>query len=161
MIKITIDEFKQICNLSIEDKDDFIKSKFLIIDELVRANTNHSAYEQVIGGVAYELMEQAFKTGFSYFLYAECIDFLNTDTLGDGIVRSTGYLDNKKEMISFEEMEQRRNKLELKAYSILQPYLNEKGQKRYNELRSWDDMARSGGKAIQMQETTGSRVARI
>ena len=170
MIRVTIEEFKQICNLNIEDKDDFIRSKFLIIDKLVQQATERGFYGFACG---YDILNptpskedgdliiSAFNNGFSYFLYAECIDFLNTDTLGDGIVKSTGYLDNRKEMIGFEEMEQRRNKLELKAYSILKNYLNADGLRRYNELRLWDDMLRSGGKALEMRGTAGSRVAVI
>lgn len=144
MIKITVDEVKRICNLHDIDRVEILESKFVITNALLKGVVRKRYYMQVVKENADELVKSAFYTGFSYFLYAECIELLNTNTAGSGIIASTGYADSRIELLSTEESFQKRNNLEYKAYTVLKDYLNEAGLKRYKELKLWDDMRRAG-----------------
>ena len=156
MINITIDEVKQTCNLMDLKRVDILTSKFAIVDAFVREHTKVRVYNSVVRGTASELVSTAFKTGFAYFVYAESIDFLNTNTTGAGIVGSTGFSDSRIDMLSGAETEKRRDTLEFKAFSVLKEYLNDVGFQRYTELKKWDDARRSGVHPSQSQSEIGT-----
>ena len=163
-LKISVDEVKQICNLNDLKKTEILSSKFPIIESRLMDITQPKVYGRVVKETASEVVMTSFKHAFAYFVYAECLDFLNTNTSGSGIIKSTGFADSRTELISQYETEKRQNKLELKAYILLFPYLNTKGQKRYNELKLWDDLQRAENeqaKNIILQEGKKCKIALI
>jgi hypothetical protein len=161
MLKITIEEIKQVCNLEDLKKTEFLTSKFPIINDLLSDITSNTIYRRVIRENAEQLIITSFKHAFAYFLYAECIDFLNTSTTGQGIIRSTGYADSRMELLSSDETEKRQRKLELKAYSVILKYLNSTGLKRYNELKLWDDLQRAENEDAKQKILSEGRVCRM
>ena len=163
-LKISVDEVKQICNLNDLKKTEILSSKFPIIEARLMDITQPKVYSRVVKETASEVVMTSFKHAFAYFVYAECLDFLNTNTSGSGIIKSTGFADSRTELISQYETEKRQNKLELKAYILLFPYLNTKGQKRYNDLKLWDDLQRAENeqaKNIILQEGKKCKIALI
>jgi len=149
--KISVDEVKQICNLTDLKKTEILSTKFSIIEARLIDITQPKIYTRVVKETATEVIMTSFKHAFAYLVYAECLDFLNTNTSGSGIIKSTGFADSRTELISQYETEKRQNKLELKAYILLFPYLNAKGQKRYNELKLWDDLQRAETEQAKQQ----------
>ena len=154
MIKIKIDQVKEICNLNKIKRDGLLESKFAIVDSLIKNITRRRFYKNVertenIELNKSDLLHSAFYTGFSYLVYVECLEFLNTNTVGDGIIANTGLGDTRVELLDGEASYQRRNALEFQAYSVLLKYLNETGKKRYDELKLWDDMRRAGNSEAQ------------
>ena len=143
MIKISIEEVKQVCNLTDLKKTELLTSKFELINARLSEITDTQVYELVLNETAEPLVITSFKHAFAYFIYAEVIDLLNTNTTGSGIIRSTGFADSRTELLSYYETSMRQQKLELKAYTLLLKYLNERGMKRYNELKLWDDLHRA------------------
>lgn len=143
-LKITVDEIKGICNLTDVKKNDLIASKMLLVDDLVKDISVPIIYADVEDETADQLVKDAFYNAFAYFVYAEILEFLNTNTAGNGIVKSTGFSDNRIELLSQDETEKRRNKLEFKAYNVIRKYLNTDGLKRYSELKLWDDLQKAG-----------------
>ena len=142
-MRITVEEVKQICNLSDLKKTDPLLSVFPLIEARLSEITNKTTFNRVVKETAEPVIITSFKHAFAYFVYAECLDFLNTNTTGAGIIRSTGFAESRTELISIEETIKRQRNLELKAYTILLNYLNAKGKRRYNELQLWDDLQRA------------------
>ena len=156
MIKININQVKEICNLHKIKREGLLESKFIIVDSLIRSITQRRFYAKASMSEDIEALcsgsdplYSAFYTAFSYLVYAECLEFLNTNTVGDGIISNTGLGGTQMELLDQEESYQRHNKLEFQAYSVLLKYLNKKGTKRYNELKLWDDMKRAGNSEAQ------------
>ena len=142
-LDITIAEIKQICGLKELKSDDLFTSKMIIINQRIKEISQIRFYNQLVNKKAKELVVSSFKTAFAYLIYAECLDFLNTNTIGNGIIKSTGFADSRTELISSNETEQRRNKLEFMAYHTLKNYLNPAGLKRYRDLKLWDDLQKT------------------
>jgi hypothetical protein len=161
MINISIEEIKQVCNLEDLKKTEILTSKFPLIDALISDITIFKEYRKVIRGTAEQIVNTSFRHAFAYFLYAECIDFLNTSTSGTGIIRSTGYADSRMELLSQDETEKKQRRLELKAYTLLLKYLNPKGLKRYNELKLWDDLQRAENEEAKQRLLSEGRICRM
>jgi hypothetical protein len=157
VIPITIDEIKKITNLGKLRSDEVISSKMVNVDALMKGITRKKYYNRVVRGVACDVVKSAFYTAFSYFIYAEVIEFLNTNTRGEGIITSTG-IDNVREgLLSEGDSYSRRNTLEFMAYKVIREYLNEAGTHRYHTLKLWDDLRRGGADGVRM---SGSGTAR-
>ena len=165
MINITLDEIKQVCNLTDLKKTDILTSKFPLINALIEDITISTVYRQVVKPSANSKLPArlvpSFKHAFAYFLYAECLDFLNTNTSGSGIIRSTGFADSRIELISQHETEKRQRRLELKAYTLLEKYLNAKGKKRYMELKLWDDLQRAENEQAKQQILSKGKTCKV
>ena len=155
MLNITVDEVKQVCNLSDLKKTEILTSKFSLIDALISDITQDKIYRSVVKESAESQQMStrlvSFKHAFAYFVLAESLEFLNTNTTGSGIIKSTGFSDSRVELLSQYETEKRKQSLELKAYKLLEKYLNSKGKKRYKELKLWDDLARAEGDQAKQQ----------
>jgi hypothetical protein len=150
-IDLSIEEFKQVCNLPDLHSTDMLASRYPIIDALIQEITIRRVYLSVTRKSASIVILTSFRHAFAYFLYADCIDFLNTNTSGSGIIKNTGFADSRMELLSFEETLNRQRKLELKAYELLSHYLNEKGLKRLNELKLWDDLQRAENESAKQK----------
>ena len=161
MINITLEEIKQVCNLTDLKKTDILTSKFPLINALLSDITLDKEYRRVVRGTADTLVLTSYKHAFAYFLYAECLDFLNTNTSGSGIIRSTGFADSRIELISQHETEKRQRRLELKAYWLLEKYLNAKGRKRYMELKLWDDLQRAENEQAKQQILSKGKTCKV
>jgi predicted component of type VI protein secretion system len=98
----------------------------------------------------------AFKIAFSYFLYAEIIEVLNTNTNAAGIITHTGFTGSNSPNIQQNESWERRNLLELKAYETIRKYLTPTAYLRYQELKTWDDLRRAGNSLAQRQLMSNS-----
>jgi len=187
-LNITVEEVKLICNLTDLKKTDILASKFPLIEALMEEITQPKAFKRASredsegrshsdgNHVAKTQTERtastsststtsvitsSFKHAFAYFVYAECIDFLNTNTSGSGIIHSTGFGDSRVELLSGYEADKRQRKLELKAYTILLKYLNKKGLKRYNELKLWDDLQRAENDQAKQKILSEGRKCKI
>ena len=167
MIPITVAEIKQITNLEKLTKDDFITTKLPVINALMKDILLRKYYSRATkislssgeGRGEGVLFKSAIYTAFAYFTYAECLEFLNTNTSGSGIITSTGFADSKQELLPQDDSFKRRNTLEFKAYSVIRGYLNEIGLKRYNDLKLWDDLQRAGTDGVKM--TSSGRIRMV
>lgn len=141
-IEITADTIKSNCNLTELKKPEVISTKILLIDELVKSITTAESYESVVLKTADSLTMSLFSIGFSYLMYAEILEFLNTNTSGNGIVKSTGFDNSRIDLLSQSEIDKKRNSLELKAYQTLKKYLNETGKTKLEKLIFWSELER-------------------
>ena len=158
---ITIDEVKQICNLTDLKKTDILLSSFPIIEDLLFSITLGPVNKKVKSNTATPLKMTSFKHAFAFFIYAHNIDFLNTSTNANGILKNTGFAESRIELLGEVETERKQRKLELKAYSLLQKYLNADGIQRYNELKLWDDLQRAENEQAKQKILTRGKRCKI
>ena len=160
-IDLNIEEFKKVCNLPDLRNSDMLQTRYPVIDALIQDITSRNVYLSLNRKSTSEVILTSFRHAFAYFLYADCIEFLNTNTSGSGIIKSTGFADSRTELLSFEETEKRQRKLELKAYELLQNYLNEKGLKRFQELKLWADLQRAENENARQKILSEGRRCKI
>mgnify|MGYP000895098445 CR=1 FL=1 len=144
-LPITVEEVKSICNLkSLNNvqKDEIISFRMLLIDKRIKENTLAEYYQAVSDNTAEALIISLFKLAFSYLMYAEILEFLNTNTSGTGIIKSTGFAETRVELLSQEETDKRRNSLELKAYLAIEDYLNQEGKMTLKKLKFYSELER-------------------
>lgn len=142
MLNITVAEIKKIVNLEKVAKDDLISNQLVLIDSKIRSITKAETYESVEAETADDTVITSFKTAFSYLLFTEIMPFLNINTAGSGIVKSTGFLESKIDLLSNEETSKRQQNIELNALKIIKPYLNDTGISRLDKLVFWDELSR-------------------
>jgi len=114
----------------------------LLIDKRIKENTLSEYYQAVTDSTTEELVISLFKLAFSYLIYAEIMEFLNTNTSGSGIIKSTGFDESRVELLSQQETEKRRYSLELKAFLAIEDYLNPQGKKTLEKLRFYSELER-------------------
>lgn len=140
MLNITVAEIKKIVNIEKVAKDDMISNQLALVDRTIQLYTQADVYAAVEAGTADETVTTAFKTAFSYFLFIEIMPFLNTNTAGNGIIKSTGFNDSKIDLLSNEETTQRQQNIELSALKVIKPYLSDSGISRLDKLIFWDEL---------------------
>lgn len=140
MLNITVAEIKKIVNIEKVAKDDMISNQLALVDRTIQLYTKADIYASVESGTADEMIIASFKTAFSYLLFIEIMPFLNLNTAGSGIIKSTGFNDSKIDLLSNEETTQRQQSIELNALKAIKPYLSDSGLSRLDKLIFWDEL---------------------
>ena len=92
-------------------------------------NTTESSYEEAAGASPSAAIVVAFKLAYSYIMLCNTIEFLNLNTIGKGVVESTGLDSNKTQLISQATIEKKQRGLELRALQVLNAYLSAEGKR--------------------------------
>jgi hypothetical protein len=75
-----------------------------------------------------------FRFGYAFLMLASVAEFLNLKTLGEGIVKTIGFDAQVTELLTGAEIEAFKNGIEKRALISLQPWLNECGLDRLEQL---------------------------
>lgn len=141
-ISITADEIKKIVNLDKVQKNELIDRHISLIDMKIQEYSLESSYNSVVDNSADDITITAYKTAFSYLMFAQLMPFLNTNTAGSGIVKSTGFNESKIDLLSQAETEKRQQSAELEALKFIKKHLNTTGLERLDKLIFWDELNR-------------------
>ncbi len=76
----------------------------------------------------------AFRFGYAFLMLASVVEFLNLKTLGEGIVKTTGFDAQSTELLTGSEIEAFKATLERRALEALTDYLNPVGRNRLDAL---------------------------
>jgi len=76
----------------------------------------------------------AFRFGYAFLMLASVVEFLNLKTLGEGIVKTTGFDAQSTELLTGSEIEAFKSTLERRALEALTDYLNPVGRNRLDAL---------------------------
>lgn len=77
----------------------------------------------------------AFRYAYAFLMLYSTAEFLNLKTVGEGIVKTVGLDQSATELLTGEEIEAFKSKLELRALDLLRDYLSPAGIERYLELK--------------------------
>ena len=77
----------------------------------------------------------AFRYSYAFLMLESVAEFLNLKTLGEGIVKSIGLDSAATDLLTGDEIEDFKAKLELRALGLLKGYLSAEGLERLNELK--------------------------
>ena len=77
----------------------------------------------------------SFRFGFCFLMLQSTCEFLNLKTLGEGIVKTVGLDQSATELLTGNEIDAFKAKLELRALTLLRNYLNQSGMERLTELK--------------------------
>ena len=80
--------------------------------------------------------ENSYKYAYCYLLLANTIQFLNLKTIGEGIIKTTGFDANSTELLSGNEISNWKKSLEIEALTMIKSYLSDVGLDRYRELNT-------------------------
>jgi len=78
--------------------------------------------------------KNAFQLAYSFLMLSSTIEFLNLNTMGDGIIESTGMDSLQTRLLSNSSIEQKKITLEKRALEMLKSYLSNSGISRLNSL---------------------------
>ena len=78
---------------------------------------------------------KAFRYGYAFLMLYSTAEFLNLKTVGEGIVKTVGLDQSATELLTGDEIEAFKGKLEMRALDMLRDYLNQAGIERYLELK--------------------------
>jgi len=137
-IPVEIDAMLSILNLPKEMGDNGIfKEHRTLVLETVRSVVLPEHYTRAIQD---DMPEEepfltSFRFGFCFLMLHSTCEFLNLKTLGEGIVKTVGLDQSATELLTGSEIDAFKANLELRALTILQPYLNPAGLDRLNELK--------------------------
>jgi len=138
---ITVEDVKAICNLSDLRKTEVISSQFILVEAQLKEHIETSIYKKLTCPTAKPTpMHTSFKHAFAYIVYANIIDLLNTSTVGTGIIKSTGYSESRTELLGEDAADVKRQKLLLKAYTLIKKHLNAEGLAVYEDLKLAEDL---------------------
>jgi hypothetical protein len=76
----------------------------------------------------------AFRFGYAFLMLASVVEFLNLKTLGEGIVKTTGFDAQSTELLTGAEVDAFKVTLEHRALETLSEYLNPVGRNRLDAL---------------------------
>ncbi len=97
-------------------------------DELVWEDMNSESVE--------DKLQNSYKYAYCYLLLANTIQFLNLKTIGEGIIKTTGFDANSTSLLSGNEIANWKKSLEIEALTMIKGYLSEVGLDRYRELNT-------------------------
>jgi hypothetical protein len=132
-------ETKFVCamlNLPDEMRDRMIfeEHRALVLQRL-RAITLEDAYFDAVRGLPDDdPMYVAFRFGYAFLMLASVVEFLNLKTLGEGIIKSTGFDAQSTELLTGAEIDAFKTTLERRALEALSDYLNDNGRNRLDAL---------------------------
>lgn len=76
----------------------------------------------------------AFRMAYAFFMLHSTLEFLNLNTVGEGVVESTGMDTMQTKLLSTQSVEQKKMILERRALILLKPYLNTAGLERLTTI---------------------------
>jgi len=100
----------------------------------IKKNVTETSYKDVTSGTPDDDETVAFTIAYSYIMFSKIIEFLNLNTVGEGIIESTGIDERKTQLLGTDSIEKKKRGLELSGLRYLRTYLNETGEKRLSEL---------------------------
>ena len=137
-IPVEIDTMLSILNLPKEMGDiGIFKEHKAIVMETIRTLVLDNHYQDAI---RYDYPDDdpfliSFRFGFCFLMLHSSCEFLNLNTLGEGIVKTVGLDQSATELLTGSEIDAFKANLELRALSVLSSYLNPTGLDRLNELK--------------------------
>ncbi len=93
------------------------------------------AWEDLLSESVDKNQQNSYKFAYCYLLLANTIQFLNLKTLGEGIIKTTGFDSNSTELLTGAEIASWQKRLEIDALEMIKEYLSESGYARYRELK--------------------------
>lgn len=128
-LPITISKIKEITNLQDISRTDALESHFSVALRWLAKYTNEDDYAAVTDGTDTDAARaDSFQMAFAYVVVYYALPLLNMKTVGDGIVRTTGSLQNQVQLLSNDEIKSMQNQFRQNALEMLEPYLNRAGQ---------------------------------
>lgn len=92
-------------------------------------NTTSASYDEAAGASPSAAISVAFKLAYSLIMLNKTLEFLNLNTIGKGIIESTGMDANKAQLITQATIEKKKKALELQALKYLNLYLSPEGKR--------------------------------
>jgi hypothetical protein len=118
----------------LRDRMIFEEHRPLVLERL-RAITLEDAYLDALRGLPDDSPAYiAFRFGYAFLMLASVVEFLNLKTLGEGIVKTTGFDAQSTELLTGAEIDAFKVTLERRALETLVEYLNPVGRNRLDAL---------------------------
>jgi len=135
-LPVSIADVKNILNLSSLKKSDLFELHQPGVLLYLKSRTTTENYAAAVSGDEDDDTARvtAFKLSYSFMMLHSTLEFLNLNTMGEGIVESTGIDTLQTRLLSTSSIEQKKNILERRALSLLKPYLNREGLERLTSL---------------------------
>jgi hypothetical protein len=135
-IPVATDQALSILNLKADDLDLglFEQHKPLVLQQLEKVSIPDS-YQAAKNDGASEKLDLSFRFSYSFYLLHSTAEFLNLNTSGRGIVKTTGFDDNSTQLLSGKELQAFKKHLEIRALTAIEDYLNDYGKQLLNTLR--------------------------
>ncbi len=92
-------------------------------------NTTSASYDEAAGDSQSAAISVAFKLAYSLIMLNKTLEFLNLNTIGKGIIESTGMDAHKTQLITQATIEKKKKQLELQALKYLNLYLSPAGKR--------------------------------
>jgi hypothetical protein len=106
-----------------------------LVLEWMRSITIEDAYHAAVHGIPDDdPMYVAFRFGYAFLMLASVVEFLNLKTLGEGIVKTTGFDTQSTELLTGIEIDAFKVTLERRALETLSDYINPVGRNRLDAL---------------------------
>lgn len=95
----------------------------------LKTNTTDASYVAAAGASPSAAIVVAYKLAYSLIMLNKTLEFLNLNTIGKGIVESTGMDAHKTQLITQATIEKKKKALELQALKYLNLYLSDEGKR--------------------------------
>ncbi len=79
--------------------------------------------------------QKSYKYAYCYLLLSSTIQFLNFKTIGEGIIKTTGFDNQSTELLTGREIEDNKRSLEIEALEMIYEYLGNRGIDRLREIK--------------------------
>jgi hypothetical protein len=98
-------------------------------------HTVESSYVEAAGENPPAAISVAYQLAYSLIMLAKTLEFLNLNTIGKGIIESTGIDQNSTQLVSHDTIEKKKKALEIQALKYLNPYLSGEGKRNLINLQ--------------------------
>jgi len=129
-IPVTVSTFCSVVNLpeEMENKNLFSEHEKLVMDYIERYSDGAS-YALALSDEGSMKLHNAFSMAYCFKLLESTAEFLNLNTLGQGIIKTTGMDQLSTELLTGEEIQRFKQRLEIRSLEAIKDYLNEDGKK--------------------------------
>jgi hypothetical protein len=129
-----------ICEILNLPKDDFENNTIWAhhspdVLRYMQAHTDAAVYALVAAEEATDEIQKAFGFSYANLMLRSTVEFINLNTVGRGIIKSTGMDNLSTNLLSGSELASMRESLELKALEAVSSSLNALGQMRLSTLQ--------------------------
>ena len=132
MIPLTNAKVCEMLNLDakLAGRSVFTSHQKSVLAYLKKYTTSESYNDAISEDPTDEDLVSFFEMAFALIMLNKTADFLNLNTAGTGIVKKTGFDNQSVELLSGRELESFKKKLEKRALTELETYLNISGKRR-------------------------------
>jgi len=95
----------------------------------LQTNTTEVSYAEAADDSPSAAISVAFKLAYGLIMLNKTMEFLNLNTIGKGIIESTGMDAHKSQLITQSTIEKKKKALELQALRYLSAYLSDEGKR--------------------------------